>query len=429
MFIKQPLSDPVMARRTLLVALIILSAVLCGSTAKDSNSLDEDAIVIEWFADNSDEASNDIEDNLTFLRQDSRVLWLSWHPGMLVENDPVGNHDGSVRAERMGVTELPAFRVELQNVQGVADGNKTGIEPLIEDYVNNTTVERLAEISLEIQITDNDTTDGIEELVVQATITPLTNFSDETVLYFMIVEWSHASDDSTHRPQNVVRELMPRSGIPRTAGDTGLVQFVFDSKYLDPANITIESENANRWAVVAMLSGHNIGSDSPRSAISGEDEIILGTAIASVPTKWQLTTIDDIIPWMIATIVIVAAMAMIVHAERRRERELPKVTGRLLHAPSSGNQRMYKVALDIVAGSLPAELLKVYSSPPWKIRRAPKRQILTSGSENSWELDVRAEEDVAHKSVDIHVSFTVESTGDGWVMDLRLKPPQDDEEE
>ena len=108
--------------------------------------------------------------------------------------------------------------------------------------------------------------------------------------------------------------------------------------------------------------------------------------------------------------------------------ELPKVTGRLIAAPSSGNQRMYKVAIDIIAGTLEAELIKVESSPPWKVRRAPKRQTLEPRSENYWELDVRTEEEFSQQSVSIHVSFTVEGAGDGWVMDLRLKPPSDEEE-
>ena len=271
--------------------------------------------------------------------------------------------------------------------------------------------------------------DGYDELVVQAQVTPSTNLSDETVLYFMIVEWSHASDESTHRPVNVVREMMPRSGLPRTAGESGMVEFIFDAKYLDPANITIEPEHADHWGVVAMLSGHDIGSDSPRSAQPGENETILATAVASVPTRWQLATLEDGVPWIIGTVVIIAAMAMVIHAERRREMELPKVSGKLLPAPSAGNQTRYKVAIDIKAGSLPAELIKVDTSPPWKIRRAPKRQMLAPGSESSWQLDVRAGEEMGHRGVNVHVSFTVEGAGDGWVMDLRLKPPRDNEEE
>ena len=418
-----------MAKRFLLITMVMLGAVVSGTTIGENSNSSEDPIVIEWFADNSDDSSNQIEDNLSFLRHDSRVLWLSWHPGVLVDDDdPVGNHDGSVRAERMGVSQLPSLRGELQSIEGLQDGNTTDVEGIVEDYVNNTTVSRFAEISLSLQITDNDTSEGVEELVVQATITPLTNFSNETVLYLMIVEWSHASDDSTHRPSNVVRELMPRSGIPRVKGDTGLVQFVFDEKYLDPAEIVIDAEYGNRWGVVAMLSGHDIGSDSPRSATASDEEIILGTSIETVPTRWQSATFEDVLPWMLGVSVIIIAMGMIVLAERRREMELPKVTGRLIAAPSSGNQRMYKVAIEIFAGTLEAELIKVESSPPWKVRRAPKRQTLEPKSENYWELDVRTEEEFSQKSVNIHVSFTVEGAGDGWVMDLRLKPPLDEEE-
>jgi hypothetical protein len=223
--------------------------------------------------------------------------------------------------------------------------------------------------------------------------------------------------------------MMPRSGLPRTAGESGMVEFIFDAKYLDPANITIEPKHADRWGVVAMLSGHDIGSDSPRSAQPGENETILATAVATVPTRWQLATLEDGLPWIIGTVVIIAAMAMVIHSERRREMELPKVTGKLLPAPSAGNQTRFKVAIDIKAGSLPAELLKVDTSAPWKIRRAPKRQMLAAGSESSWELDVRAGEEMGHRNVNVHISFAVEGTGGGWVMDLRLRPPVDDEEE
>ncbi|HIA40201.1 MAG TPA: hypothetical protein EYN88_04895 [Candidatus Poseidoniales archaeon] len=418
-----------MARVALLIAVVLMVTIFSAGSSGHSNPENEGPIVIEWFVDNSDGDATEIEDNLSHLRYDPGVLWLSWHPGVMVTNDPVGNHDGSVRAEKMGVEKLPAFRTELNSLEGREDGNTTEIESQLEEYVINKSIERLAEITLKLQINDGDVRDGYDELVVQAQVTPSTNLSDETVLYFMIVEWSHASDESTHRPVNVVREMMPRSGLPRTAGESGMVEFIFDAKYLDPANITIEPEHADHWGVVAMLSGHDIGSDSPRSAQPGENETILATAVASVPTRWQLATLEDGVPWIIGTVVIIAAMAMVIHAERRREMELPKVSGKLLPAPSAGNQTRYKVAIDIKAGSLPAELIKVDTSPPWKIRRAPKRQMLAPGSESSWQLDVRAGEEMGHRGVNVHVSFTVEGAGDGWVMDLRLKPPRDNEEE
>jgi len=418
-----------MARAALLIAVVLMVTIFSTGSSGHSNPDNEGPIVVEWFVDNSDGDATEIEDNLSHLRYDPGVLWLSWHPGVMVTDDPVGNHDGSVRAEKMRIEKLPAFRTELQPLEGREDGNTSDVESQLEDYITNTTIERLAEITLELQINDGDEREGYDELVVQAMVTPLTNLSDETVLYFMIVEWSHASDESTHRSANVVRELMPRSGLPRTAGESGMVEFIFDAKYLDPANIIIEPEHAERWGVVAMLSGHDIGSDSPRSALPGENETILATAVATVPTRWQLATLENSLPWIIGTLVIITAMAMVIHAERRREMELPKVSGKLLPAPSAGNQTRYRVAIDIKVGSLPAELLKVDTSPPWKIRRAPKRQILAPGSESSWQLDVRADEEMAHRGVNVHVSFTVEGAGDGWVMDLRLKPPRDDEEE
>ena len=418
-----------MARAALLIAVALLLSIFITGSSGHSNPKNEGPMVIEWFVDNSDSEAIAVEDNLSHLRHDPGVLWLSWHPGVMVANDPVGNHDGSVRAEKLGVEELPTFRTELSALEGREDGNTTDIESQLEDYVINKSIERLAEITLELQINDGDVRDGYDELVVQAMVTPLTNLSNETVLYFMIVEWSHASDESTHRPVNVVRELMPRSGLPRTAGESGMVEFIFDSNYLDPANITIEPKHADRWGVVAMLSGHDIGSDSPRSAQPGENETILATAVATVPSRWQLATLEDSLPWIIGTVVIIAAMAMVIHSERRREIELPKVTGKLLPAPTTGNQTRFRVAIDIKAGILPAELLKVDTSPPWKVRRAPKRQMLAAGSESSWELDVRTDEEMGHCNVNVHISFTVEGTGGGWVMDLRLIPPGDDEEE
>lgn len=418
-----------MARVALLIAVVLILTIFITGSSGHSNPENEGPMVIEWFVDNSDSEAIAVEDNLSHLRYDPGVLWLSWHPGVMVVNDPVGNHDGSVRAEKMGVGKLPTFRTELRPLEGREDGNTTDVESQLEDYVINKSIERLAEITLELQINDGDVREGYDELVVQAMVTPLTNLSDETVLYFMIVEWSHASDESTHRPANVVRELMPRSGLPRTAGESGMVEFIFDSNYLDPANITIDPEHADRWGVVAMLSGHDIGADSSRSAQVGENETILATAVATVPTRWQLATLEDGLPWIIGTVVIVAAMAMVIHSERRRELELPKVTGKLLPAPSAGNQTRFRVAIDIKAGSLPAELLKVDTSAPWKIRRAPKRQMLSAGSESSWELDVRASEEMGHRNVNVHISFDVEGAGGGWVMDLRLRPPFDNEEE
>ncbi len=418
-----------MARRALAIVVVLMAAIFSVDGLAASSTKTTSPLVIEWFADNSNADSVAIEKNLSFLRDDERVLWLSWHPSVLVGDDPLGNHDGSVRAERMGVQELPALRVELNPLENISDGNVSDIESVVEDYVNNTTVERLAIIELEVQVTENGQREGYDELMVTVEITPLTNLSEETVLYLMIVEWNHPLDDSSYRPANVVHELMPRSGIPRSNGQSGKVEFTFDSKYLDPANITIESEFAHRWGVVAMLSGHDIGSDAPRSANVGENETIFATAAVNVPSRWQLSTLDDAMPWVIATMVIIAGMAMVIHAERRREMELPKVTGKLLPGDSSNSQQMYKVEIGIKVGTMPAELTKVDSSPPWKIRRAPKRQLLEAGSESEWIVDARAPIESAHRSVNIHLSFTVDGVGDGWVMDLRLLPKNDDVEE
>ena len=87
-----------MARVALLIAVVLILTIFITGSSGHSNPENEGPMVIEWFVDNSDSEAIAVEDNLSHLRYDPGVLWLSWHPGVMVVNDPVGNHDGSVRA-------------------------------------------------------------------------------------------------------------------------------------------------------------------------------------------------------------------------------------------------------------------------------------------------------------------------------------------
>ncbi|MDP6640265.1 MAG: hypothetical protein QF817_04270, partial [Candidatus Poseidoniaceae archaeon] len=80
-----------MARRALAIVVVLMAAIFSVDGLAASSTKTTSPLVIEWFADNSNADSVAIEKNLSFLRDDERVLWLSWHPSVLVGDDPLGN--------------------------------------------------------------------------------------------------------------------------------------------------------------------------------------------------------------------------------------------------------------------------------------------------------------------------------------------------
>ncbi len=405
------------------IIIILLSVNVAGFNNSSFNEEQSQPILVELFLDSNDENSSNFEDLLSPLRKDPNVIVISWHPRNLTDADPLATYDASERANELQVATLPAIRVEQKSITEIDDGYSEDNASEIPSLMKGIEGERLVEISLELSLEESGLRQGADGLKIQATVTPLTNLSNQSILHFMIIEWESPMEG--HRPQNVVREWMPRSGVPRTIGDTQVIEYTFGPQYLDPANIIIEPELANNWGVVAVFTGHDIGDSPPRDATLEDEEVVLGISVSTPPTKWQTGQITDVLMWFVATLAVVGGMILVILAERTREIELPRLSGNLGQAISAGKMISFEVNIEVSAGNTPAELIRCEVDDPWKIRRAPKRRTLKNNEKISWTMDVRTKTEFIDESISIHVAFKLLERNESWVMDLRLYPKND----
>ncbi len=420
-----------MRSRGLLLCLLFSSLLLSGSgasVATSSADQNNQPILVEVFLDSNQQQSNSFEDLLEPLRLDPNVIVISWHPRNLTENDSLATYDASERANELEVASLPAIRIEQEVVAGVNDGEAEQNLSQISNYMKGIEGAELVEISLQLTLQESGLREGADGLKIEATVTPLTNLSNQSILHFLIIEWETPIEG--HRPQNVVREWMPRSGVPRVAGDTQVIEYTFGPQYLDPANIVIDPELAINWGVVAFFSGHDVGDNPPRDATLGDEEIILGVALSTPKTKWQSAKLTDVLIWIVATLTVVGGMALVILAERNREIELPRLSGKLGDVSIKGKMVTYEVFIEVTAGRSTAELIRCEVDDPWKIRRTPKRQEINPKEKISWTMNVRSKSEFAEETISLHVAFTMTQRNENWVMDLRLHPkPSPSEEE
>ena len=282
---------------------------------------------------------------------------------------------------------------------------------------------------LEVILLDLDDDDIVDEIEVSSEFKPLVNLSSDVILHMLIVEWYPEVRNEGPRPAHVVREWTATAAFSKRADNVTLISHTFGEEHLKAAGIEIDADNAQRWGLIAFLSGHVVAEGGAAGDYPPPEEpaVVLALAEMDLPTKWEGTSVDEALPRLGLLLFSLICVAIIILTERQREHALPRITGRLLQGDEEGGGgSRFTVVVDIQIGKHDASIDNVEVMAPWKLKKKFAISRLKAGEQHSDRLSVRCEEEYQQMPVVIRFSLEVDTFG-GWMMDLRLTPPRNDD--
>lgn len=387
------------------------------------------APLIEWFCNSDVNLCNQFEeDNAISMDSDSGMVWLSWHPS-IGSNDPLANSDSNFRADELSA-QTPAIRVDFQRLEGIGDG--PDFNPVRAGLALNGTTPNAggvvaAELPLEVTLIDIDGDEIVDEIDIESDFKPLVNLSSDVILNFALVEWYSEVWNEGVRPPHVVREWTATQAFSKMAGNVTHLVSGFGSEHLEAAGIRIDSDNAQRWGLVAFLAGHAVAEGDAAGATPppSEPSVVLAMTEMSLPTIWEGTSMNEALPRIGFLTFAIICVFIIVLTERQREGALPRITGRLLNDEQEEDSEELRLvaSLDIRIGKYSARVEKVEISDPWKMKKRVGLSELKANSEHSIKIQVKGKPEDREEPIIIRFSLEVETYGN-WVMDLSLMVPQ-----
>jgi len=387
------------------------------------------APLIEWFCNSDINQCNQFEeDNALSMDKDEGMVWLSWHPS-INSNDPLSNSDSNFRADELSA-QVPAIRVDFQRLEGIEDG--PAFNPVRAGLaLNGTTPDAggvvAAELPLEVTLIDIDGDEIVDEIDIESDFKPLVNLSSDVILNIALVEWYPEVWNEGVRPPHVVREWTATQAFSKRAGNVTHLVSGFGFEHLEAAGIRINSDDSQRWGLVAFLAGHAVaeGGAAGEAPPPSEPSVVLAMTEMNLPTMWEGTSMNEALPRIGFLTFAIICVIIIILTEKQREGALPRITGRLLNDDQDGDSEEVRLvaSLDIRIGKYSARMGKVEISDPWKMKKRVDLSELKADSEHSIRLQIKGTPEDIEEPVVIRFSLEVETYGN-WVMDLSLMAPR-----
>lgn len=276
----------------------------------------------------------------------------------------------------------------------------TGKDPIVKQHV----LWSEETVRIEGSIRTVSAEDQTQFVLFELDITPLSNLSNQTLLYVALTE--NIAQDQHHRETNhLVRELRPEVGFSLTANNTTRMNAMLPADHLLAAGVDL-GEEPTGWSYTLAMFG---GTEDNASEIG-----LLALRHGALPTPLNVLTPGE--RWIPVLVMALAAVVIvsILSAARSRERAIPSLKG------SWSNTNEDEVLLTVTGGSHAFDITGWNVGEPWAFKGRPAKRSFDLHQETTIPLKFKAPH---QEDCHLYVSISIEEMG-AWRQHVWLSRTQ-----